>query len=152
MWPTLCLIVCLHYAHGDAATNTVEASLRNTYLVANQSSASLVTPDYEDALEQVDQLSLVTHYTGVGYNIIRGNPEGDFNRGGVDPGIRTSHEIFDLTYRKGKQAFYQGKAMDVPDQVSFHVSQSCAASHSVKAFSGRKSYMKELDTSVSVSG
>ena len=152
MWLALSLIVCIHYAHGDAATNTVETNLRNAYLAAPQSSTNLATTDYEDALEQVDQLSLVTRYTGVGYNIIRGNPEGDFDRGGVDPGIKTIHEIFDLTYKRGKQAFYQGKAMDVPDQVSFHVSQSCAASHSVKAFSGRKSYMKQLDRSVSVSG
>ena len=43
-----------------------------------------------DALTQLDQLSLVTHYAGVGYNIIRGNPEGDFNRGGIDAGIKVT--------------------------------------------------------------
>ena len=51
-----------------------------------------------------------------------------------------------------KKAYYQGQAMDVPDQVNFHMTQSCAASHTVQAFSGRKSYMKELERSVSVSG
>ena len=106
----------------------------------------------EDALAQLDQLSLVTRYTGAGYNIIRGNPEGDFNRGGIDPGIRITHVIFTHTYKIGKRAFYRGRAMEVPDQVSFHMSQSCASSHSVKAYSGRKSYMKELETSVSVGG
>ena len=42
--------------------------------------------------------------------------------------------------------------MYVPDQVNFHMSQSCASSHTVQAYSGRKSYMKELERSVSVSG
>ena len=150
MWLTL--VVCIHYACGNAGTNIEARSLSNAYLVANQSSKSLGTTDDENALEQLDQLSLVTRYAGVGYNIIKGNPEGDFNRGGVDPGIRTTHEIFTHTYRKGKRVFYRGRAMTVPDQVNFHMSQSCAASHSVQAFSGRKSYMNELDTSMSVSG
>ena len=105
-----------------------------------------------DALTQLDQLSLVTRYAGVGYNIIRGNPEGDFNRGGIDPGIKTTHAIFAHTYKSGKKAYYRSSTMDVPDQVLFHMSQSCTSSSSVKAFSGRKSYMKELDTSVSVRG
>ena len=105
-----------------------------------------------DALTQLDQLSLVTRYAGVGYNIIRGNPEGDFNRGGIDPGIKTTHVIFAHTYKSGKKAYYRSSTMDVPDQVRFHMSQSCTSSSSVKAFSGRKSYMKELDTSVSVGG
>ncbi len=108
--------------------------------------------DEYDALTQLDRLSLVTRYAGLGYNIIRGNPEGDFNRGGVDPGIKTTHVIFAHTYEKGNRAFYLGKAMDVPDQVKFLEVQSCASSHSVNAFSGRKSYMKELETSVSGGG
>ena len=105
-----------------------------------------------DALAQLDQLSLVTRYAGLGYNIIRGNPEGDFNRGGIDPGIKTTRVIFAHTYKNGVKVLYRGKAMEVPDQVSFYMSQSCAASHSVKAFSGRKSYMKELESSVSAGG
>ena len=148
VWFTL--IVCIHYACSDAATDT--AGGNSTFSLAQRSGIEFVTSDNENALEQVDQLSLVTRYAGVGYNKIKGNPEGDFNRGGVDPGIRTTHVIFSHTYRKGKRAFYRGRAMAVPDQVNFHMSQSCAASHSVQAFSGRKSYMKELDTSVSVSG
>ena len=112
-----------------------------------------VLDEYEyDALAQLDQLSLVTRYAGLGYNIIRGNPEGDFNRGGIDPGIKTTREILTHTYKKGRKALYQGRAMEIPDQVSFYTSQSCASSHSIKAFSGRKSYMKELESSVSVEG
>ena len=114
--------------------------------------AALLQSDDELAQEQIDRLSLVTRYAGTGYNLVRGNPEGDFNRGGIDPGIMTTYEIFTHTYAMGKKAFYRGQAMDVPDQVNFHMTQSCAASHTVKAFSGRKSYMKELERSVSVSG
>lgn len=114
--------------------------------------AEMLESDEEIAQEQIDQLSLVTRYTGTGYNLVRGNPEGDFNRGGIDPGIRTTNEIFSHTYTMGKKAFYLGRAMDVPDQVKFHMTHSCAASQSVQAYSGRKSYMKELEKSVSVSG
>lgn len=111
-----------------------------------------VDEDGYDALTHLDQLSLVTHYAGLGYNIIRGNPEGDFNRGGIDPGIKTTRVIFAHTYEMGKRAFYLGRAMELPDQVKFHEVQSCASSNSVNAYSGRKSYMKELETSVSVGG
>lgn len=114
--------------------------------------AALLESDEEFAQEQIDRLSLVTRYTGTGYNLVRGNPEGDFNRGGIDPGIKTTNEIFSHTYTMRKKAFYLGRGMDVPDQVNFHMTQSCAASHSVQAYSGRKSYMKELERSVSVSG
>ena len=114
--------------------------------------AVLLQSDNEIAEEQIDRLSLVTRYAGTGYNLVRGNPEGDFNRGGIDPGIRTTNEIFTHTYNMRKKAYYRGRAMDVPDQVNFHMTQSCAASHTVQAFSGRKSYMKELERSVSVSG
>ena len=105
-----------------------------------------------DALAQLDHLSLVTRYAGLGYNIIRGNPEGDFNRGGIDPGIKTTRVILAHTSRMGKRAFYLGRAMELPDQIKFHEVQSCASSHSINAYSGRKSYMKELETSVSVGG
>lgn len=116
------------------------------------SNATEVDEDEYYALTQLDQLSLVTRYAGLGYNIIRGNPEGDFNRGGIDPGIKTTREIFAHTYQMRNRAFYRGRAMELPDQMKFHEIQSCTSSHSVKAYSGRKSYMKELETSVSVGG
>ena len=101
---------------------------------------------------QASKLSIVTRYAGTGYDLLKGNPEGDFNRGGIDPGIRKTREIFSHSYKSRKKVFYRGKRMKVPDQVSFHMSQSCAASRSVSAYSGRKSYMNELKTSVGVSG
>ena len=114
--------------------------------------SELFSANEERALTQFNQLSLATRYAGTGYNLIKGNPEGDFNYGAVDPGIKTTNEIFTHTYRNGKRVYYLGKAMQVPDQVKFHMSDSCAASHTVKAYSGRKSYMKELESSISVSG
>ena len=61
-------------------------------------------------------------------------------------------ETFSHTYTMGKTTYYLGRRMAVPDQVDFHMTQSCAASESVQAYSGRKSYMKELEKRVSVSG
>ena len=114
--------------------------------------SDLLQTDEERALTQFNQLSLATRYAGTGYNLIKGNPEGDFNYGGVDPGIKTTNYIFTHTYRNRKRAYYLGRTMQVPDQVNFHMSQSCAASHTVNAYSGRKSYMRELESSISVSG
>ena len=39
-------------------------------------------------MNQADQLSLITRYAGMGYNLLQANPEGDFYLGGVDPGSR----------------------------------------------------------------
>ena len=56
----------------------------------------------ENALEQLDQLSLVIRYVGVRHKI-EGNPEGGFNRGGVDPGVWTTHKIFTHTYKRASK-------------------------------------------------
>ena len=152
-WLTTLLLVhaaCILQVYSFQSTEVEDAPLQQ---LGNQLEAANTTAvDGSDALAQLDLLSLVTRYAGLGYNIIRGNPEGDFNRGGIDPGIKTTRVIFAHTYQLRKEAIYQGKTMEVPDQVNFHMSQSCASSHSVNAFSGRKSYMKELGTSVSVGG
>ena len=68
VWFTL--IVCIHYACSDAATNTAEGN--STLSLAQQYGIELVTTENENALEKVDQLSLVTRYAGVGYNKLRG--------------------------------------------------------------------------------
>ena len=138
-WLKFCLqFVCIRYVCSDVGDILAEESLVKTLPEAIIQSNNL-----EGALAQLDQLSLVTRFTGTGYNIIEGNPEGDFNIGGVDPGVKTTNVIFAHTYSNEKKAFYQGRAMDVPDQVNFHMSESCASSHSVQAYSGRKSYMIE---------
>jgi len=99
-----------------------------------------------------DQLSLVTRYAGMGYNALEANPEGDFYRGGINPGIKTTRFIFKHTYSDGMRAFYRGRAMSVPDQVVFHMSQSCVLSATTNAYSGQTSYKNELSQSVEASG
>ena len=142
----------LSYKSTDHDVNDVlshlEAEISNHF----PPNTTLVDEDVYDALTQLDRLSLVTRYAGLGYNIIRGNPEGDFNRGGIDPGIKTTRVIFAHTYKTGNKAFYHGRTMELPDQIRFHEAQSCTSSSSVSAFSGRKSYMKELGTSISAGG
>ena len=132
--------------------NEVTLQSNETTRLENTDLAEMLESDEEIAQEQIDKLSLVTRYAGTGYNLVRGNPEGDFNRGGIDPGIKTTNVIFSHTYTMRKKAYYLGRGMDVPDQVQFHMTQSCAQSQSAQAISGRKSYMKELEGSVSVSG
>ena len=77
------------------------------------------TKDESDDVElmQADALSTVTRYVGVGYNLLRGNPEGDYDRGGIDPGIKITKHILKFTYDQGKQAFYRGATNNLPDQV-----------------------------------
>ncbi len=101
---------------------------------------------------EVDSASLVTRYAGMGYNILQANPEGDFNRGGIDPGIKTTRFVFKHTYTQGNEIYYQGRRMQVPDQVTFHQTHSCAQSHSTKAYSGQTSYRKELSVNVETEG
>ena len=156
IWLAITLLVaCVLQVHAHISSDDVkqEAFLQSnaTNLEENNEQDELISET--TALAQlVDELSLVTRYAGTGYNLVKGNPEGDFNIGGVDPGIRTTWEVFAHTYTTGKEAFYRKRSMKVPDQVIFLMSESCASSHTVKAYSGRKSYMKELQTSVSVSG
>ena len=109
-------------------------------------------PASEMALAEHGELSLVTRYAGMGYNILKANPEGDFYLGGTDPGIKTTRFIFNFTYADGKEAFYKDKMMLVPDQVTFHMSESCAKSHTSDAYSGQTSYKHELSVNVEASG
>ena len=152
LYYTACVLQARSLSHKSTDVNDVlshlEAEISNHF----PPNTTLVDEDVYDALTQLDQLSLVTRYAGLGYNIIKGNPEGDFNTGGIDPGIKTTRVIFAHTYETGNKAFYLGRTMELPDQIKFHEVQSCASSSSVSAFSGRKSYMKELGTSVSAGG
>ena len=153
---TACVLQAYSYRSSENEDALLQQGSNFEAKVADQFPSNMTMVDKfdtrENALTQLDQLSLVTRYAGVGYNIIRGNPEGDFNRGGIDPGLKTTRVIFALTYKSGKKAYYRSSTLDVPDQVRFHMFQSCTSSSSTKAFSGKKSYMKELNTSVSVKG
>lgn len=107
------------------------------------------TPIFNDAnIEDRDALYPITRFAGMGYNLLRGNPEGDFERGGKDPGLRDTRWIFNLTYRMNKEGLYNGKTVKVPDQVEFQPSQTCASRSITRAYSGQASYQKELERNV----
>lgn len=108
--------------------------------------------DSEEADEMADQLQAVTRYVGIGYDLLRGSPNGDFDRGGIDPGILSTRAIFDFTYDKGKEAFFMDKTVRVPDQVKFQPSDSCAKEFQSRAYSGAKSYQRALNFNVNAGG
>ena len=104
---------------------------------------------FNDAnIEERDILYPITRFAGMGYNLLRGNPEGDFERGGKDPGLHDTRWIFNLTYRMNKEGVYNGKSVQVPDQVEFQPSQTCASRSLTRAYSGQASYQKELQRNV----
>ena len=114
-----------------------------TYQVHRVTATASVTPD---------QLSLVTRYAGMGYNALTANPEGEFSRAAVNPGIKTTRFIFNHTYCNGNQAIYQGTTVQVPDQVVFQTINSCASVATTNAYSGQTSYQRKLSSSVDISG
>ena len=102
--------------------------------------------------DPANMLSLVTRYTGMGYNLLMANPEGDFYRAAIDPGIKATRFIFKHTYKNRLQAFYNGASMQLPDQVEFKQLHSCAQARTTNAYSGQTSYRNELDVNVKTSG
>lgn len=55
-------------------------------------------------------------FLGVGYNILKGNPDGSkLSLGGVDPGLLSTRKIFKLTWDKNKTSV--DGLYRVPDQV-----------------------------------
>ena len=110
------------------------------------------TPTGNAWTSQLDMLSLVTRYAGMGYNLLMANPEGDFYHAGIDPGIKMTRFIFKHTYSHGSQVFYSGNSLQLPDQVIFHELNSCAQSETTNVYSGQTSYKKELSVNTETSG
>lgn len=98
-----------------------------------------------------DPLSLLTKYAGMPYNLIYGNPEGDYEIGGMDPGLGLTRRMMDFTYDEGKTTIYNGVELAVPDQVEFSSSESCAEIKSTTAYSGSQSYQHDLSVNVETS-
>ena len=99
-------------------------------------------------MQEKDALYPITRYAGMGYNYLQGNPEGDFNIGRKDPGIRSTRWIFNLTYSMGREGYYNGKTVALPDQVNFHPSDDYAEESSIRAYSGQTSYQNELEKNI----
>ena len=82
-------------------------------------------------------------FIGVKYNLLRGNPEGKTEMGGVDPGLEITRKILKLTYDDGKA---------VPDQICYEPRQVCSVSKSAKIFGGTKRYQEKLNVDVTAKG
>lgn len=90
-------------------------------------------------------------FLGVGYNILKGNPDGGMlSLGGVDPGLLSTRKIFKLTW-DNKNTSVDG-LYRVPDQVVFVHRSSCVETTSNEVFSGAKSYQDKLKLDVEASG
>ena len=90
-------------------------------------------------------------FLGVGYNILRGNPDGSqLSHGGVDPGLLSTRKIFKLTWDRKKTSV--DGLYRVPDQVVFVHRSSCVKTTSNEVFSGAKSYQDKLKVDVEASG
>lgn len=93
----------------------------------------------------------ISRLVSFGYNLIRGCPDGGFENGGIDSGIRTSHSIFKFTFHKGKNDSYFDSSYSQPDQVHFEPSlESLESSDNV--YGGGKSYRDAITTGVSAAG
>ena len=91
------------------------------------------------------------YFVGVGYNLLKGNPEGgDLSLGGVDPGLLLTRKIFQLTWKTKKLS--TDKKYNVPDQVSFAPRDSCVMENKTSAVFGCKSYQEELKVEVGAEG
>jgi len=90
-------------------------------------------------------------FLGVGYNLLKGNPEGgDLSNGGIDPGLLFTRKVFKLSYDTNKLSV--GQQYMIPDQVSFAPRSSCVTTTKKKVISGSKSYQKKLAVDVSANG
>lgn len=91
------------------------------------------------------------YYVGVGYNLLKGNPEGGASSiGGIDPGLLSTRKIFQLTWKTNKLS--SDKMYNVPDQVSFAPFHSWVEENSTNAVFGAKSYQEELKVEVGAEG
>ena len=91
----------------------------------------------------------IDSYIGIGYDLLKGNPEGDFTLGGLDPGLRL-RSIFKLTDAGGKPI--PRNSQNLPTQIEYTRVHTCSSVHRVNAFSGTRSYQKKLDVNVKTSG
>ncbi|KAK3597969.1 hypothetical protein CHS0354_042319 [Potamilus streckersoni] len=81
------------------------------------------------------------HFVGIGYNILKGNPDGGVaSRGGVDPGLLLTRRIFEIS------------PGDSPVEVVYEPRYSCARIQTTSVFYGTKSYQKKLSLGVKSSG
>lgn len=83
-------------------------------------------------------LAVGENYVGIGYNLLKANPDGgQASRGGVDPGLLITRHILDLSNHNTIQAERR---------------HSCSTVKSTSMFYGGKSYQDKLSTAVNLGG
>lgn len=138
-----------HEEQAILAEQMKEEYKQHSKLLADLAEAELTS---ETGEKQGLPLLKEARYVGVGYNLVRGAPEGTFRTGGVDPGIKITHHILRFTYHEDKSRFFHGKKGRVPDQVNYQLLSSCSGSNKKRLYSGAKSYQSNLATSVQGEG
>ena len=133
----------------DVAQEDVAKSL--TEDVAKSLTEDVAKSQTEDIAESQTVDTSIAYYMGVGYDLIKGNPDGDdFTTGGVDPGLRLRY-IFKLTDNSGTMLSPVSGVW--PIQVGYSPPvHACSSAHEVNAFSGSQSYQSKLDVSVDAEG
>lgn len=90
------------------------------------------------------------HFIGVGYDILRGNPDGHPSKGGIDPELKTTRKILKLTWNEEKLSV--NKKYKVPDQIVFADPGAFPEKTVQEVFSGTRSYQDKLKAAVKVDG
>ena len=141
-------------ATGEVARQSLKQKFLDAlYLQLLRKETAATNAEQDLAEEEADRLTSITRYVGVGYNLLKGSPEGEFDRGGADPGILINcGVIFEFTYDEGKEAVFLDEKVQVPDQVGFHPRETCVTKSTENAFSGAKSYQDSLNFGISPSG
>lgn len=94
------------------------------------------------AVSYAASLPEALHYIGVGYNMLRGNPDGDFwASGGDDPGLLSTRKVLSLS------SYDQ-----VPAELVYEHHDQCRNAHEFSFFSDQKSYQNKLLERVQSSG
>ena len=100
-------------------------------------------PDPAGTYCQRHENPLGLQFIGVKYNLLKGNPEGKFELGGLDPGLAITRKILKLTNDNGEA---------VPDQICYEPREGSAVEKTAKIFSGTKRYQEKLTRDITVGG
>lgn len=103
-------------------------------------------------LEATHDVSNVSKLVSFGYNLIRGCPEGEFESGGMDVGIRSTNQIFKFTFDKGKVDSYVDSTLSQPDQVDYIPRTVYTLLTADNVYGGGKSYRDTVTTAVTAAG
>ena len=134
-----------------AKSQTEDVAKSLTEDVAKSLTKDVAKSQTEDVAESQTVDTSIAYYMGVGYDLIKGNPDGDdFTTGGVDPGLRLRY-IFKLTDNSGTTLSPVSGVWPVQVGYSPPV-HACSSVNEVNAFSGSQSYQSKLDVSVDAEG